>query len=263
MTLVAGLLFFAAPARAAEHPALAKARALYNAADYDGAIASAAAARSDPGSADAAALVSGRAHLERYRLRAAPADLAAARDALAAARAPSLPPRDQLDLLVGLGQALYLAETYGPAAEIFDAALGRGALLVHRERLLLLDWWASALDRDAQRRPADRRPPVYERIVARMEGELREDPASPPANYWLSASLRGVGDLDRAWDAAIAGWVRAMLGPDTSEKLRADLDRLVTTALIPERARTQPTREQPEGLSMLAAEWTLIKTEWK
>ena len=262
-TLVAGLLIFAVQARAAEHPALAQARALYNTADYDGAIAAATIARSDPASADAAALVTGRARLERHRLRADPSDLAAARDALAAARAPSLSPRDQLDLLVGLGQSLYLGDTYGPAAEIFDTALGRGSLLMHRDRLLLLDWWATALDREAQQRPAEDRPSVYRRIAARMEEELRLDPGSAPSNYWLAAAARGAGDLDRGWDAAIAGWVRAQLSPETSAKLRADLDTLVNQALIPERARTRPQRELPDASTALRTEWELVKEHWK
>ena len=260
--LVAGLLLLAVPAYGAEHPALAKARLLYNAADYDGAITAAGSARSDPASADAAALVTGRAHLERHRLRADPADLAAARGALATARAPQLSPRDQIDLLVGLGQSLYLGNAYGPAAEVFDTALGRGSLLMHRDRLMLLDWWATALDREAQQRPADARPPVYRRIAERMEEELRQDPGGAPSNYWLAAAARGAGDLDRAWNAAIAGWVRAQLSPETTGTLRTDLDRLVTEALIPERARTRPQREQPDALTSLRVEWELNKQQW-
>jgi len=63
------LVFAVGSLDAAEHPSLAKARALYNAVDFDGAIAAAEVARVDPASADAATLVIARAHLERYRLR--------------------------------------------------------------------------------------------------------------------------------------------------------------------------------------------------
>ena len=104
---------------------------------------------------------------------------------------------------------------------------------------------------------------VFERIAERMEMELREDPANPAANYWLAVAARGSGDVDRAWDAAVAGWVRATLRPEAAEALRADLDRLVTQALIPERARTRPVREQPDSLAMLRAEWDLVKEQWK
>jgi len=249
------LLSYGGPAAAAEPPALAKARALYNAADYDAAIAAAALARALPAAGDAAALVTARAHLERYRLRGDTTDLVAAREALAAVRAAMLPPRDQVDHLVGLGQSLYLANNFGAAAELFETALAKRALFGHRDRQMLVDWWATALDREAQGRPQDRRAAAYERIAARMEEELREDPGSAPANYWLAAASRGAGDGDRAWSAAAAGWVRATLGPDTAGTLRSDLERLVTQALIPERARTKPLRD-PE------ADWQQLKRDW-
>ena len=261
--LVAALCLCASAAVAAEHPSLAKARALYNAADYDGAIGAAAAARSDPPSADAAALVMGRAHLERYRLSADPADLGVARELLGTVRAPALMPRDQLDLLIGLGQTLYLGETFGAAAELYGTALGRASMLGERDRALLLDWWATAMDRDAQRQQADHRAPIFERVIARMDEELRRDPGSAPANYWLAASARGAGHLDRAWHAAVAGWISANLTPESAQRLRTDLDRLVTDVLIPERARARPAREQSDALIALRAEWESHKTQWK
>ena len=260
---ILALLLLALPAGAAEHPALAKARALYNAGDFDGAISAAAVARREPASADAAALVIARSHLEWYRQRVDPGDLGAAREALGSVRSSALTPRDQVDLLVGLGQSLYLGEVFGAAAELFDTALNRSTLLPERDRLLLLDWWATALDREAQARPAERRVRVFERIGERMESELREDPANTVANYWLAVAARGSGDVDRAWDAAVAAWVRSMLKPESSETLRADLDRLVTQALIPERARTRPAREQPDSMAALRAEWDLVKQQWK
>jgi hypothetical protein len=262
VTALLVVLLSAAGASAAEHPSLAKARALYNAGDFDGAISAAAVSRRVPASADASALVIARAHLERYRQGADPGDLGAARDALGSVRAAALTPRDHVDLLVGLGQSLYLGEVFGAAAELFDTALSRAALLPERDRRLLLDWWATALDREAQARPAERRVRVFERIAARMESELREDPASTVANYWLAVAARGAGDVERAWDAAIAGWVRSTLRPEASELLRADLDRLVTQALIPERARNRPAREQPDSMAALRAEWDLVKQQW-
>jgi hypothetical protein len=253
----------AGTATAAEPPALARARTLYNAADFDGAIISAGLARRTPDAVDAATLVLARAHLERYRRNADPTDLSAAREALAAVRPAALTPRDQVDLLVGLGQSLFFAETHGAAAELFDTALARGASLPPRDRLLLLDWWASAVDREAQSRAAERRGPLYARIIERMEGELRDEPGSAPANYWIAVAARGGGDPEAAWDAAIAGWVRANLAPASSAVLREDLDRLVTQAVIPERARLRPAREQQEALISMRAEWELIKQSWK
>jgi hypothetical protein len=256
------LVLAAWPASAAEHPSLAKARALYNAADYDGAIDAAVVARADAASANAAALVAARAHLERHRARMDPADLDAARGALNAVRPDGLTPRDRVDLLVGLGQALYLGNTFGAAAELFDTALSQSAILPAADRLLLLDWWATALDREAQTLAADRRVPLFALIRDRMEAEVRRDPGSAPANYWLAVSSRGTGDLDRAWHAAVAGWIRAHLAPASAAVLRADLDRLVTQALIPERTRQRPAREQAEAATTLRAQWETVKTQW-
>lgn len=255
-------LWWPAAAHADEPAALAKARALYNAANYDAAIEAAAVVRQQPQWADAAALVIARSFLERHRLRSEPADLTAAVDTLSTIRAAALSPRDQLDLLIGLGQSLYLGETFGAAAELFDTALTRASMLSAKDRLLLLDWWATALDREAQSRPADRRPGVFSRIALRMEAELREDPANRVANYWLAFAARGTGDLERAWDASIAAWVRGSLSAD-SAALRADLDRLVTTALIPERVRLRPAREQADAETVLRTQWDLIKQQWK
>src|SRR5690349_5436669 len=106
LAIVAMLLVLPFTAGAAEPPALARARTLYNAGNFEEAIDAAAVARRQPQAADAAALVSARAHLERYRQRADPADLTAAREALGTVRSGSLTPRDQLDLLIGLGQSL-------------------------------------------------------------------------------------------------------------------------------------------------------------
>ena len=264
-SLLLAVAVVAAPGvEAAEHPSLAKARALYNVADFDGAISAATLARADPASADAAALVAARAHLERYRLRTSdPIDLAAAREALGAIRAAALSPRDHIDLLVGLGLALYLADTFGAAAELFDAALSRASLLADRDRWLLLDWWATAVDREAQMLPTDRRAARLRRVSARMDDELRQDPGNAPANYWLVASARGAGDIDRSWDAAVAAWVRAPLKPETAPALRSDIDRLVTTVLIPERAYTHPAKEQPTVLTDLRARWEALKRDWK
>src|SRR5688572_23516866 len=187
-------VIFAMPAgtEAAESPALARARTLYNSGDYEGAIDAASVARREAQWADASALVIARARLERYRQTMNASELADAREALQAVRVASLSPRDQVDLLIGLGQALYLGEVYGPAAELFATALDKGSTLGARDRVLLLDWWATALDRDAQTRPFDRRSPVYQRIGELMELELRDDPSNGVANYWQVLAARGL-----------------------------------------------------------------------
>lgn len=264
LLLLLVMLLPATAVSAAEHPSLARARVLYNEADYDGAIAAATTARADPAAADAATLVAARAHLERHRLRTNDAaDLATAREMLGTVRMAALMPRDQLDLLIGLGQALYLSETFGAAAEMFETALSRAIGLSPRERALLLDWWANAIDREAASLDSYRRADLLRPVVTRMEQELRDDPGNATANYWLAVATFRVIDADRAWHVAVAGWVRARLRPETTTFLRDDIDRLVTTVLIPERVRSRPVRDQQTALAELQSEWEQVKVDWK
>ena len=248
---------------AAEPPALAKARTLYNTANYEGAIDAAAVARRQPMWADAASLVMARSYIERYRQNSDVKDLVAARESFVTIRASSLTPRDQVDLVIGMAQLLYLGEQFGAAADLFHNALTRSMLLGPRDRQMLLDWWATAMDREAQSRPVDRRRVVFEQISARMQEELQQDPGSAVANYWRAVALRGAGDIEGAWHAAIAGWVRSTLTPETTGELRADLDRLVMQALIPERSRVMAVRDPQEAVTALRAEWELLKQQWK
>lgn len=263
-TLLALLLGLSWPslASAADTPALIRARTLYNAGDFDGAIQAASTER-QTGALDAAAVVIGRAHLERFRQGGDAAALELARAALSSARAGALTPREQVELLIGLGQSLYLEGVYGAAAELFDTALGRSAVLAPRDRVLLLDWWATALDREAQSAPPERRPVLFARVSERMEQELRTDPGNGPANYWLVASIRGMGDASRAWDAAVAGWIRASFDQAAVASVRSDLDRLVTDALSVELGRLRGGAEPQEAIAAAKAQWEQVKSQWK
>lgn len=250
-------------ALAADSPPLARARLAYNAADYETAIEAAKEARRLPGSADPASVVLARALLERYRTGGDPADLTEARDVLKGVARTRLTPRDQIELMVAQGLTLYCAEAFGPAAEVFDAALSRAALLPTAERGVLLEWWASSLEHEAQRlRTVSDRQPIFRRIRERMEQELRDTPSSPQATYWLVAAIRGAGDVDRAWNAAIAVWVRTSADIELARAVRGDIDRLVREAIIPERARLGAVRDQPEIEATLSAQWDAIKEQW-
>ncbi|HEY6213292.1 MAG TPA: hypothetical protein VIW45_13465, partial [Vicinamibacterales bacterium] len=99
---------------------------------------------------------------------------------------------------------------------------------------------------------------VYRRIRARMEDELATHPANPSASYWLAAAARAQGDQQGAWDAVQAAWARAPLAADRGAVLRADLDRLMTRGIIPERAKAV---SQPPAA--LVAEWERFKERWK
>jgi hypothetical protein len=238
---------------------LSRARLLYNEQRYDEAIASAEKALSTP-LADSARLVIGRCYLERFRHSASPADLDAGRNALRLVQAALLPSRDQVQLLIGVGESLYLDNAFGPAAEIFSSTLGPSTPADLRDTVL--DWWANSLDHVALGRAPDDREDVYTRIVARMEDELAREATSTSAAYWLAAASRGAGDLERAWNAAVAGWVRARFSPQRGASLRADLDQLMETAIIPERAREMgPDRDR--ALAELRKEWEAVKADWK
>jgi hypothetical protein len=70
------------------------------------------------------------------------------------------------------------------------------------------------------------------------------------------------GDLELAWDLALAGWVRSVLAPDKGVALRADLDRLVTQALIPERVKRLANEPDAAAAGRFTAEWDEAKTRW-
>jgi hypothetical protein len=246
-----------------DRDALARAREAYNDGQYDAAIAAATDARKSPALASAASLVVARAYLERYRTSANSSDLALAREALGGVRADALDMRGRLELVTGLGQSLFLDDQFGPSAALFESALAGAHILERRARERLLDWWATAMDRLAQVRGWSDRDSIYRRIAERMEVALGEDPVSPTASYWLVAGARGAGDLDRAWDAAVAAWVRSAFGPEGGDALRPDLDRLVVQALIPERARALAgTGDAVPVSARLRDEWEIVKQKW-
>jgi hypothetical protein len=245
--------------------ALARARQAYNDGNHTAAIAAALEARADGRIADAANIVMARAYLERFRNGSDRNDLDSAREALQSVQPTRLAPRDRLDLAVGLGETLYLEGAYGAAAEMFEPLLRATADLGPRTRERVLDWWASAVDAEARTRPQAERAPYYRRIVEEMEAELKEDTGLGVASYWLAAASLGMGDVQRAWQAAIAGWVRASFAADGATAIRQDLDRLVIDAIIPDRVKllSLPAREVPDATVGLKSEWDVVKQRWK
>lgn len=250
------LLLAASSALAAdERAALVKARTAYNQGDFDTAIAAAEEARVGPDQSDGADLIAARAFLEKFRASAAPDDLTSARDRLRRIRPERFTARERLEFIVGLGETLYFDASPAAAAAIFDSVLASDALTEGRD--VVLDWWASAVDQDARPRTEFERQAIYERVRARMAAELARNPTSGTAAYWVVAAARGQGDLQTAWGAAQAGWVRAPLGTDRGAALRGDLDRFVQRVLVPERARV--LGQPPDALR---EEWEQFKARW-
>src|SRR4051812_9971813 len=188
---------------------LLRARQLYNQQLYNLAIDSAAAARRSPQLADTASLIVAKSLLERYRRELDAADLSAAKTEVQQIHPAGLIPIDQVELTIALGELLYFDGQPGAAAEEFEMALDRVDPRNPGARERVLDWWANAIDRQAQMRSGAERATLYSRIVVRMEEELGRNTGSAVASYWLVAGARGSGDLHRAGGAAVAGWARA------------------------------------------------------
>jgi hypothetical protein len=239
---------------------LTLARRYYNQGQYDQAIEAARVASTNPATASSARLVMGRSRLERYRQALVPQELEDARVDLHAVDPRTLEPRERIELQVGFGELLFFEERFGAAAELLDPIVDLSATLAPDAHERAIDWWATALDRQAQQ--MGERSLVYSRIGERMEQELRRDPASAPATYWLAASARAAGDLDRAWATALAGWIRATLTRDRGVALRADLDKLVTQAIIPDRAARSPAKDRKQAAATMLEEWENFKKIW-
>ena len=242
---------------------LARARSLYNQRQFDGAIAAALVAQKTPATQDAATVVLALSHLERYRERANPADLSAARAALGTVRSAALDARDNIDFLLALGEALFFEDDYGAAAQMFesglDGAIAHGPVAAEA----MLDWWGSAVERHADALERDARVATFSRVRDRMMKELSRNPGSAAAGYWVAVATRGAGDPAAAWDAAIAGWVRARLATNRAANLRADLDKLMLEGIIPDRVRLLAPDKRGPAESALRTDWAVVKERWK
>jgi hypothetical protein len=267
VAVVSGLfaVLVAGAAEAAQDPRadLARALALYNERRFDQAIDAAIAARKSPETQDAAVVVLARAHLERYRESVDPADLSAAREALGAVRATAIEPRVRLEYLLALGQALFLEDEFGAAANLFASAVTAARAMDSELAEALVDWWGSAVERQADTLGPEERKALFETLVTDMRREQAANPESAAATYWLAAALRGAGDAMGAWNAATAGWVRARLAGARSAGLRADLDKLVLQGVIPDRVRHLPAADRAGAESQLRADWELVKERWR
>jgi hypothetical protein len=257
---IAALALAATPLVAAD--ALSDARRLYNQGQYDAAEQAARDAARIPATAEGARVVLGRIQLERYRRTPAAADLSGAIATFRAVNAARLDIRERIELSIGLAEALYLQDRFGAAAALFESVLDDSEALGPIAHERVLDWWATAVDHQAQLRPIGERAEFYRRVSDRMTAEIAKDAGSTPAGYWLAASARGSGDPERALDEATAAWVRATLAPDGGAALRADLDRLVRKGILPDRAARLSVRDHNQALTGMIGEWDAFIAEW-
>jgi hypothetical protein len=257
------LLAVSAAPLAAQKADLARARVLYNERQFDAAIEAADAAQKMPSTADAATVLLARARLERYRERANPDDLAAARIALGTVRISNLDARDNIDFLMALGEALFFEDDYGAAATLFESGIDAAIAQGSQTGEAMIEWWGSAVERHADSLNRDDRVEAFGRMRDRMARELSRNPGSAAAAYFLVVAIRGEGEPADAWDAAIAGWVRARLAGAQSAQLRADLDKLVLEGIIPDRVRAVAPDKRAQAESDLRGEWAVVKERWK
>ena len=261
--LVLGALAAAGGVSTAAVDPLTSARRLYNQGLFDRALDAAREAEANAARVASARLVIGRVHLERFRRNTDSADLEAARGALRGLDPRALDSRERVELVIGLAELLYFDDRFGACAEMLEPALDATSALGPDAHERALEWWASALDRQAQTVPVDERADSYGRIVDRMQRELARDAASVPANYWLVAAARGQGDLARAMEIGTAAWLRASLTKDAGIGLRADLDRLVVQGILPDRAARMPARDRRQALAGMLNEWEAFKQKWR
>jgi tetratricopeptide (TPR) repeat protein len=265
LTLWATLVF---PASAAAQSHLERARMLYNSGQFDEAIAAATSAGRSVSAASSAALIIARARLERFRKVGDPEELATARAELVSLNPHNLAPQELIEWQIGIGTALFFENQPGSAAEIFATVLPSArARLPPSQFDKLLEWWGAAMSQLADTVTGDVRKHSYEVLGSDARLELERNPLSAPATYWTVVALRGAGDLDRAWVAAVAGWVRAGEQPE-GRRLRADLDTFVTLTLIPERAqaRTGQRLDAPVTVAEIGGlneQWRALTARWE
>ena len=168
-------------------------------------------------------------------------------------------PQERIEFIVGLGETLYFDGTYGAAASVFESVIVPARRVdVRRARERVLDWWASALDRDARPRSEFERQPIYQRIRDRMAAELARRARQRHRRVLDRGRRSRAGRSSGGMGRGAGRWVRAPLASERGAALRADLDRLVLLALVPERARQ--TGQSPD---LVRLEWERFKERWQ
>ncbi len=245
---------------------LERARTLYNTGQFDESIAAATIAKSKRSTAASATLIIARSRLEKFRTLGDERELATAREELISLNPRTLGPQEAIEWQIGVGTSLFFENQPGAAAESFAAVIPSA-----RERLTQIEfeklvvWGGASTSRLAESLTGEARKRVYETLRSSARTELERNPLSRPAIYWTVVSSRGAGDLEGAWGAAVAGWIRA--GPPDGAPLRADLERFVTQTLIPERAQARTgqrldAKPTVVEIGALTEEWRALTARW-
>ncbi len=129
-----------------------------------------------------------------------PADLSAARESPSAASMPaaSSSRAHRVGDRSG-GGAVSRRSVRRRRRAVRDPSLDRSVVLGTAAHERVLDWWATALDRQASCAADGATPDLSTPgSSTRMAAEIAIDAGSTPAGYWLAAAARGAGDLERA-----------------------------------------------------------------
>src|SRR5215204_5688973 len=150
-TIVCVALLAVRPAGAWAQSDLERARALYNAGQFDESIAVADTAKHRASATASATLIAARALLDRFREQGNSEDLTTARRNLMTLNPRLLALQEIIEWQIGVATALFLENQPGPAADMFSTVLpsARGTLPA-AEYDKLIEWWGSALSRVAE-----------------------------------------------------------------------------------------------------------------
>ena len=151
---------------------------------------------------------------------------------------------ERIELQVGLAALLYYEDRFGAAAELLEPVVDSSATLAPDAHERALDWWATALDRQAQAQPAGERATSISGSPNGWSSSCGAIPDRAPRTTGWPRPRAAPATSIAPGRRRPPGWIRASLAPDGGVALKADLDRLVTTAIIPDRAARLPPREQ-------------------
>jgi hypothetical protein len=246
---------------------LARARTLYNAGEFDAAIVAATAAGRKPSVGPSTALIIARSQLEKFRKLGDADALVMARAGLVSLNPGDLAPQEVIEWHVGIATVLFLENQLGAAVDIFSTVMPSARdRLSEAELEKLLEWLGTSMSRLAETLTAEPRKQAYQKLRAHVRLELERNPLSRSALYWTAVSERGAGDLDSAWAAAVAAWIRTGGDPER-QQLRSDVERFVTQTLIPERAQARTGQRLDAKttigeVAVLTEEWRTITGRW-
>ena len=246
-------------ASAADDP-LARARLLYNQRQFEAAVQRRRAGAADAGARRRGGSRSPRAPISSGSARARrPTISTNARDRLRRLDPQRFAPRERAEYIVGLGETLFFDGAFGAAATVFDSVLRQPRLLTGDARERVLDWWASALDRDARPRPEIERQGVYQRDPRRAwTTSWRRIPAAARRPTGWPPRRRGRRAICRR-----RGMPRRPAG--CARRWRATrARRCAPTSIAWCCARSSPTAPRPTAQppETLRSEWERFKESW-